>query len=140
MSSYDVAQIYYYRPQTNFAKAMFLQVSVCPQGEGVPAPGGCGPGGCLLRGRVGCSGGLPVPGGCACRRPPTAAGGTHPTGMHSCLTNVLQKRHENERNSTERGFMSLVPHLDPPMCTAKIHFDPSIGSICSNVQIPNSLI
>ena len=28
-------------------------------------------------------------------RPPgtaTAAGGTHPTGMHSCLTNVIQNR------------------------------------------------
>ena len=25
---------YYYRPQTKFAKVMFLQVSVCPQGEG----------------------------------------------------------------------------------------------------------
>ena len=57
----------------------------------VPAPGGGG-GGCLLR-RVpalegGCllQGGLVrgVPGG---DPPPTAtaAGGTHPTGMHSCL-------------------------------------------------------
>ena len=46
---------YYYRPQTYFAKVMFLQVSVCPKGgacsRGVPAPGGClvqgvpGPGG-----------------------------------------------------------------------------------------------
>ena len=32
-----------YRPQTKFAKVMFLQVSVCPHGEGayVVAPGGC---------------------------------------------------------------------------------------------------
>ena len=29
----------YYRPQTKFAKVMFLQVSVCPQG-GVSGPGG----------------------------------------------------------------------------------------------------
>ena len=29
----------------------------------------------------------------------TAAGGTHPTGMHSCLVSFCQKRrHENERN------------------------------------------
>ena len=74
---------------------MFLHVSVilltggvCTRG--VPAPGGSGPGGCLL------GGGL-VPGGCLLRGglvlgvpggvpPPmaTAAGSTHPTGMHSC--------------------------------------------------------
>ena len=37
-------------------------------------------GGCFLLGGV-----LP-PGGCFL--PATAAGGTHPTGMHSCLTSV----------------------------------------------------
>ena len=76
----------------------------------MPAPGGgvCSGRGCLLQGvggacSWGCllsaggacsrgvfvsgvgSGGL-LPGGCAWWRPPTAttAGGTHPTGMHSC--------------------------------------------------------
>ena len=52
--------------------------------RGVPGPGGGGllwggawSGGCLVMGRLG------VPGG----DPPmaTAAGGTHPTGMHSCF-------------------------------------------------------
>ena len=55
--------------------------------EGVPVPGGACPrgvpalGGCLHWGWVSALGG-------ACWRPPcpmaTAAGGTHPTGMHSC--------------------------------------------------------
>ena len=45
---------------------------------GVPGPRGVpGPGGCLVLG-----------GGCLVESPPpgtaTAAGGTHPTGMHSC--------------------------------------------------------
>ena len=60
---------------------------------GVPGPGGCAwswVGGCLVLG-----GGVPGPGwqgawssgGCLVENPPetaTAAGGTHPTGMHSC--------------------------------------------------------
>ena len=63
--------------------------------QGVPGPGGCllwggclRPGGCLLLGDL-LQGDL-LPGG-AWWRPPTpgtatAAGGAHPTGMHSCLT------------------------------------------------------
>ena len=56
---------------------------------GVPAPGGCLlwrgllPGGCLLQGGL-------LPGGCG--DPPmmaTAAGGTDPTGMHSCLVEIF---------------------------------------------------
>ena len=72
---------------------------VCVPGlGGVPGPGG----GCLVPGMCAWSGGVcawsggvcawsggcvPGPGG-ACLRPPrtaTAAGGTHPTGMHSCF-------------------------------------------------------
>ena len=58
----------------------------------MPGPGGCawsqgvpGLGGVCLVGRV--SG----PGGCLVETPQTAtaAGGTHPTGMHSCLNHVL---------------------------------------------------
>ena len=59
----------------------------------VPGSGGSAPGGCLVPG-----GGLvPGPGeggllpGGAWWRPPgtaTAAGGTHPTGMHSCFANL----------------------------------------------------
>ena len=48
----------------------------------MPGPGGSAPeGGCLVPGRVFLRGG-------AWWRPPgtaTAAGGTHPTGMHSCF-------------------------------------------------------
>ena len=52
-----------------------------------------GPGGCLLPGVCACSGGGLVlggsaPGGVPGGDPPgtaTAAGGTHPTGMHSCI-------------------------------------------------------
>ena len=69
---------YYYRPQTKFAKVMFLQVSVCPQGGG--GMHGCSGGG----GMCGCSRG-------ACMgydemwRYGQWAGSTHPTGMHSCF-------------------------------------------------------
>ena len=54
-----------------------LPEGACSQG-GVSAPGGC-----LL------PGGVPAPGGVPGGDPPpprtaTAAGGTHPTGMHSC--------------------------------------------------------
>ena len=64
---------------------------------GVSAPGG----GCLLPGGLvwGVSGprgclvqqGCLLPGGCLMETPPgtaTAAGGTHPTGMHSCERKV----------------------------------------------------
>ena len=63
--------------------------------RGVPGRGACLLCGGLLWGDLvlgGCLfGGVPAPGGCLLRggawwRPPTAtaAGGTHPTGMHSC--------------------------------------------------------
>ena len=74
---------------------------VCSRGSmvwGVPGPGGSAPEGCLVPGVPGprgclswgglLQGGLPAPGGCLVEihRTATAAGGTHPTGMHSCLT------------------------------------------------------
>ena len=91
-------------------------IGVCQEfcSRGVPAPGGCVsapggvpgprgvsaprgvprprreclvPGGCLLRGEGVCS-----RGGGAWWRPPrtaTAAGGTHPTGMHSCCRHIF---------------------------------------------------
>ena len=75
-----------YRPQTKFAKVMFLHVCVCPQGGGgclVPGGGVLGRGGVWSRWRP------PSPTGTA-----TAAGGTHPTGMYSCYI-------ENHRIITE---------------------------------------
>ena len=58
----------------------------------MPCPGGClVPGGSAPGGVW--SGGVPGPGGCAWWRPPltaSAAGGTHPIGMHSCF--VLENR------------------------------------------------
>ena len=46
-----------YRPQTKFAKIMFLQVSVCPQGRGgVHGRGACMAGGCLAGGGGGVHG------------------------------------------------------------------------------------
>ena len=93
---------HYYRPQTKFAKVMFYTcLSFCPRGGGWypskpcsspgPHPGG------RLRGLAGGSpgphSGGPHPGGspglhpegCIPAQTATAAGGTHPTGMHSCL-------------------------------------------------------
>ena len=69
-----ISCFHYYRPQTKFAKAMFLHVSVCPRG--VPASGEC-----LLQGGLlpGVAAGVETPSVTA-----TAAGGTHPTAMHSC--------------------------------------------------------
>ena len=54
-----------------------------PASGGVPGLGGsCPRGGAWSRGR-----GEPAPGGCLVETPQTAtaAGGKHPTGMHSCL-------------------------------------------------------
>ena len=87
--------------QTKFAKVMFLHVSVCPQGAGIPAciagfcPGGVPrpiPGG-KLRGLAWGGSPGPHPGvsqhalrQTLPQQTATAAGGTHPTGMHSCFT------------------------------------------------------
>ena len=100
-----------YRPQTKFAKVMFLQVSVCPHGGGMCGCSGGGMHGCCWGGMCGCCrGGLR---GC-CRgghawlllgghawlllgcmgydeiwRYDQWAGGMHPTGMHSFPLNSL---------------------------------------------------
>ena len=85
-----------------------------PGPRGVPDPRGtwsgegAAPDGVWSQGAV-CSWG--VPGG----DPPgtaTAASGTHPTGMHSCLANVYRKLHDNERNWARGGAHDS---LDPPM-------------------------
>ena len=67
-----------------------LPGGVCSQGsllQGVSAPRGCLLPGESAPGGV-CSQGVSAPGGCLVENPPgtaTAGGGTHPTGMHSCL-------------------------------------------------------
>ena len=93
---------HYYLPQTMFGKVMFLHVSVCPQGGWYPSmpcrsPGRRGsPGphpGEVSRPTPGVSPGShlvwDIPAYTEADPPPltaTAAGGTHPTGMHSCKT------------------------------------------------------
>ena len=72
----------YYRPQTKFAKVMFSQVPVCPLGGdlcpgGVDRGGLCPNEGSLSKGEALFRGGVSVP-------VRLRAGGTHPTGMHSC--------------------------------------------------------
>ena len=94
---------HFYRPQTKFGARYYFNtcLSFCSRGGGwsqgghgpggVPGPGGClvpgalvpwgaGPGGYLVLGGL-------LQGGCLVETPQmaTAAGGTHPTGMHSCL-------------------------------------------------------
>ena len=73
-------------------KVMFLQVSVCP-GGGMHGRGGmCGRGCAWWLGHVGACmgegacmvGGACVAGGVHAGETATDAGGTHPTGMHSC--------------------------------------------------------
>ena len=85
-----------YHPQTKFAKVMFSQVSVCPRGgmcgkhaprhtcpPGMHAPGHAHPlGACMPPGMHTSQARTPQPGTTRCAK---QAGGTHPTGMHSCL-------------------------------------------------------
>ena len=52
-----------------------------------------------------------VAGGMIAEEMATEAGGTHPTGMHSCLENCCQTLHANESHGT-RG-----PSLAPPVNT-----------------------
>ena len=62
-----------------WGKVICLQVCICPQGGRLVL------GGCLIPGGA-WSRGVPGPGGCLVETPrtATAAGGTRPTGMHSC--------------------------------------------------------
>ena len=73
---------YIYHPQTKFAKVMFSQVSVCPRGGDVAKGGRHGRGG--MGGIHGRGWACVVGGMCMAEETATAAGGMHPTGMHSC--------------------------------------------------------
>ena len=69
----------------------------CVSALGGSAPGGGGPGGKVLflqASVIVLTGGCLLGGGAAGGDPPrmaTAAGGTHPTGMHSCLSKVYSR-------------------------------------------------
>ena len=82
----------YITVRNEVAKVMFSQVSVCLLQGGVPGSGG---------------GGIPA---CTEADPPgemaTAADGTHPTGMHSCL--IIDFRHRQSMLSqVNRGFSNF---------------------------------
>ena len=64
----------YYRPQTKFAKVMFLQVSVCPRGGSMR---GCSEGACVVAGGA-C---VVAPGGCAW----LLQGGMHGCSRGACM-------------------------------------------------------
>ena len=81
-------------------------------GGGLPAPGGClvwgvsAPGGSAPGGMPG-PGGLPGPGGCLVPGAPqtaTAAGSTHPPGMHSCVFTEFSKFSDHIFVTKVKGF------------------------------------
>ena len=112
----DIPLAIYYYPQTKFAKVMFSHVSVCPRG-GVPGqvppwagtpPGQVDPRWAGTRPWAG----TPLPGQVHPPRqvhPPLQcmlgygqqAGGSHPTGMHSCS----EKFYEKEKQWTDRRLL-----------------------------------
>ena len=73
-------RISFYRPQTKFAKVMFLQVSVCPQGGGCAWQGMC-VAGCVCGRGVCVVGGACMAGG-ACVVGTCMAGVCLPRGVH----------------------------------------------------------
>ena len=128
-----------YRPQRSWGKVIFSQASVilstggvCSRGvpgpggllggRRVPGPGGVCSGGCLVWGGTwlggSASGG---PGG----DPPgtaTAAGGTHPTGMHSCW----------KLNCHLNGVMGGINYL---WVLSRLSI--SVGSFCFSSSLKN---
>ena len=121
-----------YRPQRSCEGYIFTGVCLST-GGGSLLPGVPGPGGCLLQGGVCSQGGCLVPGGCLLRggawsggrvgipacteadTPPgetaTAADGTHPTGMHSCLVfSMIQRNYFND----DKFFMKKDSELHTP--------------------------
>ena len=90
---------------------------VCSRGSLLP--GGLLPGGLLLGG-VSAPGGCLLSGGCAWWRPPgmtTAAGGTHPTGMHSCETILLGQTLQSRPKDENTG--PIFDHLIAPVVCAQ---------------------
>ena len=69
---------FYYRPQTTFAKVMFLHVCVCPQREGMHGRGACIEGGCAWQG------GVPGFGACMAGGHVWQGGACMARGRHPC--------------------------------------------------------
>ena len=85
---------------------------------GVPAPGGSG-----LRGGSGPRG-VPAPGGGGVWRPPmtaTAAGGTHPTGMHSYDCNCTFSCMLDTKDWTQRNCKLPTKQLHKYLRDAKLY-------------------
>ena len=80
-----------YRPQMKFAKVMFLQVSVCPQGGGVHGRGACVAGG---QGACVAGVGACMAGGCVWQ------GGMH--GRGACVAGGMHCRYYEIRSMSGR--------------------------------------
>ena len=114
-----------YRPQTKFSKVMFLQVCVCPQvgstwagtppEPGTPPrtrytpPGPGTPSGTRYTpwDQVHPPGTRYTPQAVHAGRYGQQVGGTHPTGMHSCLAVLFEIEKTNKVYNLER--LSLLP-------------------------------
>ena len=106
LSNVTFQRLHYYRLQTKFEKVIFLHVSVCPQGA-VPGqeptlgrytpPGRYPPGQVPPLGRY-TPGQVHPPEAVHAGRYGQQAGGTHPTGMHSCLNCCLPPLVLNRQN------------------------------------------
>ena len=100
-----------FRPHTKFAKVMFSQVSVCPQGSVRGRVGACmarlgraWQGGCGRRGACMAGGHVWHEGACVAGETATAVDGTHPTGMHSCYTERLRLRCPKKMTSVRSKY------------------------------------
>ena len=105
----------FYCPQTKFAKVMFLQVSVCPQGGGGMrgCQGGMHGWGCawLLGGMHGCWGHVWLLGGMhGCWGTCVVAGGHAwlPGGMHGCQGGMRRIRRDTVNERAVRILLECI--------------------------------
>ena len=128
----------YYRPQRSWAKVIFLEASVCPQG-GVLSPGGVFSPGGVLSPRGGLVRGAPPPPifffhfffsfffsffsfffislGTPPQKQTQAYGqraaSTHPTGMHSCVIYDYYNFNARCLDYTKGNLLVLITHVHP---------------------------